>query len=84
MPMNIAWQGIAGAMALVIGQISSGEQAGAGAYLQDAISSSSVSTERYEYDALGRLRKVTFANGAVTTYTLDKAGNRTAVNSTRP
>jgi YD repeat-containing protein len=41
-------------------------------------------TERYEYDALGRLRKVTFANGATTRYTIDKAGNRTALNATAP
>ena len=40
--------------------------------------------ERYEYDALGRLRKVTFANGAITNYTLDNAGNRTNVTTTVP
>lgn len=41
-------------------------------------------TERYEYDAAGRLRKVIFANGAATNYTLDNADNRTNVNSTVP
>jgi YD repeat-containing protein len=67
---------------------------GTGVYLQ-AVSGSGTSsvawnsasgnwTERYEYDALGRLRKVTFANGAVTNYTLDNAGNRTNVTTTVP
>ena len=41
-------------------------------------------TEHYEYDALGRLTKVTFATGAVTNYTLDNAGNRTNVTTTVP
>ena len=41
-------------------------------------------TDRYEYDAAGRLRKVTFADGAITNYTLDNAGNRTTVNTTAP
>lgn len=41
-------------------------------------------TERYEYDSLGRLRKVTFANGSMTNYTLDNAGNRTNVTTTVP
>ena len=31
----------------------------------------------YTYDALGRLIKVTYANGTVITYTWDAAGNRT-------
>jgi YD repeat-containing protein len=39
-------------------------------------------TTTYEYDALGRLRVVTHANGNVTTYTLDPAGNRTQVDET--
>jgi YD repeat-containing protein len=39
----------------------------------------SAATTSYEYDALGRLRVVTHANGNVTTYTLDAAGNRTAL-----
>jgi YD repeat-containing protein len=67
---------------------------GAGVYLQ-AVGSGGTSSiawnstsgawvERYEYDALGRLRKVTFANGAVTNYTLDNAGNRTNVTTTVP
>jgi YD repeat-containing protein len=40
---------------------------------------SSAATTGYEYDALGRLNKVTHANGNVTTYKLDAAGNRTEV-----
>lgn len=56
----------------------------AGAPLATASAAASAWTEQYEYDALGRLRKVTFANGAVTRYTLDKAGNRTALYSTAP
>lgn len=40
-------------------------------------------TVKYEYDALGRLVKVNNTDGpnkgTVTTYTLDKAGNRTNV-----
>jgi YD repeat-containing protein len=64
---------------------------GAGLYLQALTtggtssiawnSTQGVYTERYEYDALGRLRKVTFANGAITNYTLDAAGNRTSVST---
>jgi len=67
---------------------------GDGLYLQ-AVSSGGTSSiawnsttgawvERYEYDAIGRLRKVTFANGAITNYTLDNAGNRTNVTTTVP
>lgn len=41
-------------------------------------------TERYEYDVLGRLRKVTFPDNAVTNYTLDNAGNRTNVATSVP
>jgi YD repeat-containing protein len=65
---------------------------GTGVYLQAVTSGGTSSiawnstsgswTERYEYDALGRLRKVTFSNGAVTNYTLDNAGNRTNVSTT--
>lgn len=36
-------------------------------------------TTSYEYDALGRLRKVTRGDGAETHYTFDAAGNRTEV-----
>ena len=38
-------------------------------------------TDIFEYDELGRLKKVTYANGTSTTYTLDPAGNRTALNT---
>jgi YD repeat-containing protein len=67
---------------------------GAGLYLQALTtggtssiawnSTQAVYTERYEYDAVGRLRKVTFASGAMTNYTLDSAGNRTNVTTTTP
>lgn len=33
----------------------------------------------YEYDEAGRLRKVTYDNGMVTSYVLDAAGNRSSV-----
>jgi YD repeat-containing protein len=66
----------------------------AGIYLQAATSGGTSSIawnstqgvwmERYEYDTLGRLRKVTFASGAITSYTLDNAGNRTNVTTTVP
>jgi len=39
----------------------------------------SAATETTEYDELGRLRKITYANGLNTSFTLDAAGNRTAV-----
>jgi YD repeat-containing protein len=39
----------------------------------------SAATTQYQYDALGRLREVTHANGNITTYTLDAAGNRLRV-----
>lgn len=65
-----------------------------GVYLQAAVSAAAsvvaanaaagVLTERYTYDALGRLRQVIFANGAVTRYVIDKAGNRTNLASTAP
>jgi YD repeat-containing protein len=68
---------------------------GAGVYIQ-AVSSGGTSliawnstatsswSDSYEYDALGRLRKVTYQNGAITNYTLDPAGNRTNVTTTTP
>jgi YD repeat-containing protein len=68
--------------------------AGAGVYMQSVSSggtsfvawnsTSGAWTERYEYDVRGRLRKVTFANGAETNYTFDNAGNRTNVTTTVP
>lgn len=39
-------------------------------------------TVSYEYDALGRLKTVTYSDGSVIAYTLDPAGNRTKVTST--
>jgi YD repeat-containing protein len=41
-------------------------------------------TVSYEYDSLGRLKKVTSSNGSVIDYTLDPAGNRTGVSSGTP
>lgn len=41
-------------------------------------------TVNYEYDALGRLKKVTHSDGSVITYTLDPAGNRIEVASGAP
>src|SRR5688572_21603374 len=38
-------------------------------------------TVSYQYDELGRLRKVIYEDGKVTEYALDPAGNRTAVNT---
>lgn len=35
--------------------------------------------DTYTYDALGRLKTVTRAHGAVITYTYDAAGNRTSI-----
>lgn len=68
--------------------------AAAGVYLQAIASGGSSEiawnsaagswTERYAYDALGRLRQVTFANGAVSAYAIDKAGNRTSLSSSAP
>ena len=41
-------------------------------------------TVNYEYDALGRLKKVTHSDGSVVSYSLDAAGNRTEVASGTP
>ncbi len=41
-------------------------------------------TTAYEYDALGRLRRVVHDNGIVTDYALDAAGNRTRVDDLEP
>ena len=41
-------------------------------------------SETYSYDALGRIEKVTFSDGATVTYTYDLAGNRRAVVRTAP
>jgi YD repeat-containing protein len=67
---------------------------GAGVYLQ-AVSSGGTSsvtwnstsgawTERYDYDALGRLIRFTSASGASTTYTFDATGNRTSKSTVNP
>jgi YD repeat-containing protein len=40
--------------------------------------------DTYTYDALGRLKTVTYADGKVTTYTYDAADNRTSVVTTAP
>ncbi len=36
----------------------------------------------YGYDSNGRIHTITYANGTVTTYTYDKAGNRQTVVTT--
>lgn len=41
-------------------------------------------SETYSYDALGRIEKVTFSNGATVTYTYDVVGNRKVVVRTAP
>lgn len=37
----------------------------------------------YEYDALGRITKVTYDDGSYVVYTYDAAGNRITVSSTK-
>jgi YD repeat-containing protein len=38
----------------------------------------------YEYDALGRLTKITYDNGSYVEYYYDTAGNRNTVVATKP
>jgi YD repeat-containing protein len=68
---------------------------GSGVYLQSVSSGGASSiawnsattsswAETYEYDALGRLRKVNYPNGTTTNYNFDAAGNRTNVITSAP
>jgi YD repeat-containing protein len=40
-------------------------------------------SKSYEYDALGRMTKVTYDDGSYIIYTYDAAGNRTVVSATK-
>ena len=42
----------------------------------------SADADTYTYDALGRLKTVTFADGSTITYAYDSAGNRTTLTQT--
>jgi YD repeat-containing protein len=44
-----------------------------------SVTMTTAGTETYEYDELGRLKKVTYVNGTSSTFSLDAAGNRTGV-----
>lgn len=52
--------------------------------LAAAFATALADTVTYEYDALGRLRQVTHADGSFVSYALDAAGNRTEVASGTP
>jgi YD repeat-containing protein len=54
-------------------------RASALALVSGAPSVASAQDVQYTYDALGRIRTVTYPNGATITYTYDDAGNRTQV-----
>ncbi len=49
-----------------------------------AASVPAAAAERYEYDAAGRLVRVSYDDGSTITYTYDKSGNIVAIVSTGP
>ncbi|MEJ7804926.1 MAG: RHS repeat domain-containing protein [Telluria sp.] len=51
--------------------------------INPAAGTSVAGTERYTYDALGRLTTVTYPNGVQATYAYDSAGNRTLSKTTK-
>lgn len=54
------------------------------AALAGGISVAPASAETYEYDALGRLTKVTFDDGSTITYVYDENGNRISIVGDKP
>ncbi|MBC8037212.1 MAG: RHS repeat protein [Rhizobiales bacterium] len=42
----------------------------------------SANADTYTYDALGRLKSVTYSDGSTITYAYDPAGNRTTLTQT--
>jgi len=55
-----------------------------GAAILSSRSSALADTVSYTYDALGRVKTVTYSNGATITYAYDAAGNRTTLSQTPP